>query len=730
MHSVSIIRCQLVFFIVLQVFVLEAEVTSAARVVQSASAETRSVTSNTNMTAKAGCKERCGNVSIPYPFGMDTSNCYRDVRFKINCNNSQNSEVALFNGWEVFKITPDYVRVNIHASVTCGYGNTTGASIQVSNFPFPVSNTLNKLTVLGCNIYGLIISIIGDQFNSTSNNSTSSGCLSGCNAQVDITSKCSGYGCCQETIPSNLKNFMIQTNKVVLPNNGNISTVSYNDACSSAFLVDKDFTIDIKSFREDSFVPVILDWAITDYTTCEEAQKNRNSYACGENTNCLESQNGPGYLCKCLKGYQGNPYLLHGCQDVDECKEHNKCGKGVICTNTPGNYSCSCSPGKKLGPGDLHGYQNCMADDQRFTIRVVVPLAQLQYFLYGWATGWMYVRFEKKRQIKLTKTNHFARNGGLLLKKMITPDDGVGEKTIKVFVTEELEKMTNNFSSSRIVGKGGFGTVYKGVLRNGETVAIKKSKLVDGNQVEQFINELVILSQINHRYIVKLLGCCLETHVPLLVYEFVSNGTLSYHLHVEERDSESSLSWKNRVRIASEIAGALAYLHSDTSTPIFHRDIKSTNILLDENYKVKVSDFGISRSIHKDETHLTTLVQGTFGYLDPEYFSSSQFTDKSDVYSFGVILVELLTGEKAISETRFAEQKGLALYFVKSIEENRLSEILNARVYNEGGKDDVLLVAQLSKRCLNILGKKRPTMKEVSLTLGGLHEKLSRDSLH
>ncbi|RZC75746.1 hypothetical protein C5167_000092 [Papaver somniferum] len=704
MHSVSIIRGQLVFFIVLQVFAVEAEVIAAARVVQSASAETRSVTGNTNMTAKAGCKERCGNVSIPYPFGMGTSNCYRDVRFKINCSNFNNSPVALFNGWEVFQITPDYVRVNIQANVTCGYGNTTG-TIQVSKFPFPVSNTLNKLTVLGCNIYGFI-SNIGEQSNPISYNSISSGCLSRCNAEVnisDITSKCSSYGCCQETIPSKLKNFMIQTNEVLLHNNGYNSTISTNDACSSAFLVDQAFSIpDIRSLKEDSFVPVILDWAITDFTTCKEAQKTRSSYVCGENTNCLEWQNGPGYRCNCSKGYQGNPYLLHGCQDVDECKELDKCGKGVICTNTLGSY-------------------NCMADDDRkFPVSRVVSLVigtSIVTILLLWMGYRLYIRFEKKRQIKLTKTNHFARNGGLMLKKMVTPNDGVGEKTIKVFITEELDKMTNNFSTSRIIGKGGFGTVYTGVLPNGETVAIKKSKLVDENQVEQFINELVILSQINHRYIVKLLGCCLETHVPLLVYEFVSNGTLSYHLHVEAGDSESSLAWKNRVRIASEIAGALAYLHSDTSTPIFHRDIKSTNILLDENYKVKVSDFGISRSIHRDETHLTTLVQGTFGYLDPEYFSSSQFTDKSDVYSFGVILVELLTGEKAISKTRFAEQKSLALYFVKSMEGNRLSEILDARVCHEGSKDDVLLVAQLAKKCLNIVGKKRPTMKEVSLTL-------------
>ncbi|XP_020977538.1 wall-associated receptor kinase-like 6 [Arachis ipaensis] len=184
------------------------------------------------------------------------------------------------------------------------------------------------------------------------------------------------------------------------------------------------------------------------------------------------------------------------------------------------------------------------------------------------------------------------------------------------------------------------------MLPDGTIVAVKRSKEIERNQIETFVNEVVILSQINHRNIVKLLGFCLETEAPLLVYEFIPNGTLAQHIHSKPHESSSPLSWDSRLGIACEVAGAVAYMHSSASIPIFHRDIKPTNILLDSNYSAKVSDFGTSRSLPQDKTHLTTQIGGTFGYIDPEYFQSSQFSDKSDMYSFGVVLVEIITGKK------------------------------------------------------------------------------------
>ncbi|GMN55019.1 hypothetical protein TIFTF001_024147 [Ficus carica] len=275
---------------------------------------------------------------------------------------------------------------------------------------------------------------------------------------------------------------------------------------------------------------------------------------------------------------------------------------------------------------------------------------------------------------------------------------------------------------NRILGQGGQGTVYKGMLADGKIVAVKKSKIIGEEKVTEFINEVVILSQINHRNVVKLLGCCLETEVPLLVYEHIPNGTLSQYIH--DQNEEFPLTWEVRMRLATEIAGALSYLHSSASSPIYHRDVKSTNILLDEKYRAKIADFGTSRSVAIDQTHWTTLVHGTFGYLDPEYFQSSQFTDKSDVYSFGVVLVELLTGQKPITIIRPEEGRSLATYFMLSMEENRLFDIVDPQVVQEGEREGIIAFANLAKRCLNLNGRKRPTMKEVAAVLEDIRKSL------
>ncbi|CAO2834035.1 unnamed protein product [Amaranthus hypochondriacus] len=296
------------------------------------------------------------------------------------------------------------------------------------------------------------------------------------------------------------------------------------------------------------------------------------------------------------------------------------------------------------------------------------------------------------------------------------PNREVIEK-IKIFSLAELKKYTNNFDKDRILGQGGQGTVYKGMLKNGNIIAVKRSRALDQNQWKPFINEIILLSQIKHRHVVKILGCCLEGNVPLVVYEYISNGTL---LELIQNPSvEFIFTWEMRLRIAYETTIAIDYLHSEFPTPIYHRDIKSNNILLDDKLNAKLSDFEISRVVNIDQSHLSTCVQGTFGYLDPEYFYSGQYTEKSDVYSFGVLLIELLTGQNPIHPIE-EDDTSLVEYFISSMNESSLINIVDPIVLKDGKEDDIIKFSNIAKLCLNPIRQERPTMKEVTMGLEGL----------
>ncbi|KAK3043643.1 hypothetical protein RJ639_000059 [Escallonia herrerae] len=396
--------------------------------------------------------------------------------------------------------------------------------------------------------------------------------------------------------------------------------------------------------------------------------------------------------------------------DIDECETIKPCVPSGKCKNLPGSFRCYCKKGY-MGDGKTRG-TGC---DPSNSLWIALGTS-MSLFVLLIGSSWVYWMLLKRKLIR-KREKFFEQNGGKILREKLSQQRGEVETT-RIFTTEDLKKATNNYNKSTVIGRGGQGTVYKGILPDNKEVAIKKSIISDEKQVEQFINEVVILSQINHDNVVKLLGCCLETPVPILVYEFITNGTLYDHISDERRGS--ALSWERRLKTAAEAAEAVAYLHSSTIKPIIHRDIKSTNILLDSNYTAKVADFGASRLIPLDKPHLSTRLEGTMGYIDPQYFQSNQLTEKSDVYSFGVVIAELLTGEEVTSTKRPAEDRNLAGYVVSWTNDDRLPRILDKRLSKDGKIEMLEKFAMLVKDCLSVKGEDRPTMKRVATELKSL----------
>ncbi|KAL9391096.1 hypothetical protein Peur_015026 [Populus x canadensis] len=653
---------------------------------------------------KPGCQDKCGDVSVPYPFGILERSCAMNDFFFLNCSSGADGHPELFLGRNMparkISVLEGTVTVGIEAALDC-YTKTVNMTdefpqnITLGSGPFMFSDTRNVFTAIGCDTLALV----------TNEDLTyGAGCLSICTEYVYMSDKnpCSGSGCCKTSIPKGLKSLNISTYSYY-----NHENVSDFNPCGFAFLADKsslklsDWPLSRKPKRGKDTTDVVIEWVVKN-ETCEQAKADSTSaYACGTNANCTDSEN-QGYRCLCKEGFEGNPYLPDGCQDKDECKVRGKnaCEEGT-CENVIGDYKCRCPLGKY---GD--GKTGCKGVGIITIIAAVgasIFLVVICLLLYMICT-------------KRIKDKNFEENGGKFLKN----------QRVRVFSEAELVKATNNYADDRKLGEGGFGSVYKGVLTDNTMVAVKKSKGVDKAQMnEEFQKEMSIVSQVNHKNVVKLLGLCLETKVPLLVYEFISNGTLSKHIH--DKGSRILASWTNRLRVASEAALALDYLHSLADPPVIHGDVKSVNILLDNNYTAKVADFGASVLMSPGQTNiLATKIQGTLGYLDPEYLMTGILTVQSDVYSFGVVLVELLTGEMPNSNYKSGEKRNVIQHFISALENNHLFKILDFQTADEGEMDEIEVVAKLAKGCLHSLGVNRPTMKEVSdelAKLKALHQK-------
>ncbi|CAL8124918.1 unnamed protein product [Prunus armeniaca] len=287
------------------------------------------------------------------------------------------------------------------------------------------------------------------------------------------------------------------------------------------------------------------------------------------------------------------------------------------------------------------------------------------------------------------------------------------------FSAREISLATDYFYDGRIIGRGGKGIVYRGVLQDKSAVSIKKFKPDVPSRIVSkiFVNEVTILSQIKHRHIVRLLGYCADLGGETLVCEFINNGTLYEHIHEKSKGS-STLLFQLRMKIAVEIAAALEYLHSSSSTSknisIVHLNVNSKRILLDNNYTARLANFREAKVIPQDQTQGT--LQGLPGYLDPESIKSKKLSAKNDVYSFGVVLVELLTSQRAFCDEKPEGQRDLAQFFARSVEEGRWDQILDGKIIKEENLGTAKKVVDLAKSCLG-LQNERPSMREVAMKL-------------
>ncbi|KZV25243.1 wall-associated receptor kinase-like 14-like [Dorcoceras hygrometricum] len=394
--------------------------------------------------------------------------------------------------------------------------------------------------------------------------------------------------------------------------------------------------------------------------------------SCHPNATCVTVYNGEerkGFRCECAEGYTGDGFAGGvGCREVSHCNaaDHilGRCGGTKVLILIGGIFAGASS---------------------------VVGVAFICYCI-------------RKRSRSLKSQ--------LTIKRLIS--EVAGNSSVPFYSYKEIERATYGFSEKQQLGTGAFGTVYAGKLHDQEPVAIKKIRYRDHESVEQVLNEIKLLSSVSHPGLLRLLGFCIENGVQILVYEYMPNGTLSQHL---QRERGTVLPWTVRLTIAAETAHAIAYLHTAMNPPIYHRDIKSSNILLDYNFKSKVADFGLSRFGMLDDSHISTAPQGTPGYVDPQYHQNFHLSDKSDVYSFGVVLVEIISAMKVVDFTRPHSEINLAALAVDKIGKGRVDEIIDP--YLEPNRDawtlsSVHKMAEIAFRCLAFHHDMRPSMTEVA----------------
>ncbi|XWS69890.1 hypothetical protein CRYUN_Cryun03dG0002500 [Craigia yunnanensis] len=299
------------------------------------------------------------------------------------------------------------------------------------------------------------------------------------------------------------------------------------------------------------------------------------------------------------------------------------------------------------------------------------------------------------------------------------PSPGIAMSFSKsTFTYEELARATDGFSDANLLGQGGFGYVHKGVLPNGKEVAVKQLKAGSGQGEREFQAEVEIIGRVHHKHLVSLVGYCISGTTRMLVYEFVPNNTLEFHLHGKGRPT---MDWPTRMKIVLGTAKGLAYLHEDCHPKIIHRDIKAANILLDFKFEAKVADFGLAKFSSDVNTHVSTRVMGTFGYLAPEYASSGKLTDKSDVFSFGVMLLELITGHKPVGSSYIEDSlvDWARPLLTRALDDGNFDDLVDPKLQKQYNHNDMTRMVACAATCVRHSARHRSRMSQIVRALEG-----------
>ncbi|EMS45270.1 Wall-associated receptor kinase 3 [Triticum urartu] len=596
-----------------------------------------------------GCQAMCGNISIPFPFGIKPG-CFVKG-FQVTCNDSFDPprvflfynrtavtycynemgegaysagmlEPTLKRRWEA---PVELMDISIAKSEARAYGLvrsdcSTNAldhllKLQVTwlREPFYLSEKRNVLSSVG---FGVEARMGSDLLGSTSYDTT-------CYSTVGPT--------CEVAFS---KGSILTSFGVTFEPENN--TFWENSPCSYGMVVESSWYnfseedrrgYEVLSNKYSRGVPVVLDFAFRD-GSCPYADGSvRPGYRCvNGNSSCVNATSAEGYFCKCWEHYDGNPYIPNGCQGL--------------------------------------------------AAMIVVSVLMVMFH--------QLLKFKR----------FYEQNGGPVLK---------GVKNIRIYTRKQIKQMTNNYR--RVIGEGHFGKVYLGTLKDKKHVAIKKSIKVDKHMKQEFTDEVIIQSAMRHKNIVMLIGCCLQLDVPMLVYEFVARGSL-YDVLFKCKDK---ILVGTRLRIAVGSAEGLTYMHSAGESTIRHGDVKSANILLDEKFTPKISDFGTSKLLARGKAEMTEHVIGDMSYIDPVYMEQGIVTQKSDVYGFGVVLIELITRRPA---TYDAERSYVA-NFVEACLAKRARNFIDNDVTSEADIDLLEMVSRVAVDCLKPNPEERQDMKQV-----------------